>query len=124
MVQRILVVEDDDELSTLLRLMFKLADWQICRAADGYEALEYASDFKPTLVLLDIMLPGMDGVEVCRRLRETPDMANVPIVVLSAKTDPETRKAAEAAGALEYWTKPIVPQVFLTNLRRVLKVED
>jgi len=120
MVQRILVVEDDDELSTLLRLMLKLSDWEIGSASNGYEALEQARIFKPTLVLLDIMLPGIDGIEVCRRLQADPDLKNIPVVILSAKGDPQTRQAAQDAGAIEYWTKPVVPQQLLGGIRRVL----
>ena len=120
MTQRILVVEDNDELSTLLRLMLKLSDWEIRSAVDGYEALERAREFRPTLVLLDIMLPGIDGIEVCRRLRAEPYMAGVPIVILSAKGDEPTRQAAQAAGAVEYWVKPVSPAEFLKDIRRVL----
>ncbi len=120
MAQRILVVEDDNELSTLLRLMLRLSDWEIASAPNGEEALERAHTFRPTLILLDVMLPGMDGIEVCRRLRAEPDMAGVPVVILSAKSDPQTQQAAQNAGAIEYWTKPVLPQEFLANIRRVL----
>lgn len=123
MVQRILVVEDDNELSTLLRLMLKLSDWEISSAPNGEEALERAHIFRPTLVLLDIMLPGMDGIEVCRRWHADPEMTNVPVVILTAKSDPKTREAALQAGAVEYWTKPVVPQELLSNIRRVLGEE-
>lgn len=125
MTQRILVVEDDNELSTLLRLMLKLSDWELASARDGYEAVERARAFKPTLVLLDIMLPDIDGVEVCRRLRALEGMADVPIVALSAKSDPKTRQAALEAGMLEYWTKPVIPQTLLANIRRIVgETED
>jgi DNA-binding response OmpR family regulator len=123
MTQRILVVEDDNELSTLLRLMLRLSDWEIASAPNGEEALERACTFHPTLVLLDIMLPGMDGIEVCRRWHADPEMAQVPVVILSAKSDPKTREAAQQAGAVEYWTKPAVPQELLAGIRRVLNVE-
>lgn len=120
MTHSILVVEDDNELSTLLRLMLKLSDWDIASAASGEEALEQARALRPSLVLLDIMLPGMDGIEVCRQLRADPTMAGMPIVALSAKSDPRTRQAALEAGVLEYWTKPVIPHEFLSNIRRVL----
>jgi DNA-binding response OmpR family regulator len=120
MTQRILVVEDNDELSTLLRLMLKLSEWELCRAVDGYEALDRAREFRPTLVLLDVMLPGINGIEVCRRLRTEPYMAGVPIVILSSMSDKATRQAAREAGAVEYWVKPVAPAEFLKDIRRVL----
>ena len=123
MTQRILVVEDNEELSTLLRLMLKLSEWELCRAADGYEALERAREFRPTLVLLDVMLPGINGIEVCRRLRAEPYMAGVPIVILSSMSDKATRQAAQEAGAVEYWVKPVAPAEFLKDIRRVLGVQ-
>ncbi len=120
MSQRILVIEDDEALSTLLRLMLKLSDWEIASATDGYEALERAHTFQPTLILLDIMLPGIDGIEVCRRLRAEPDTATIPIVALTIRSDAQTREATLEAGATEYWTKPTVPQELLSNVRRIL----
>jgi two-component system cell cycle response regulator len=120
MTQRFLVVEDDDELSTLLRLMLKLSEWELCSAKSGPEALERVKEFQPTLVLLDVMLPGMDGVQVCQRLHANPATAKLPIVALTAKSDPETKQAMLEAGALEYWTKPVIPQELLANIRRVL----
>jgi len=117
---RILIVEDDNELSALLRLMLRLSDWEISSACNGLQALERAETFRPDLVLLDIMLPGMDGIQVCQRLRAKPFMAQVPIVMLSVQRDPSIRAAAFAAGAVDYWAKPIMPQEFLTQIKRVL----
>ena len=116
------MVEDDEELSILLRLMMKIkqSDWELLSAADGKEALKRVEEFRPDLILLDIMLPGLDGVSVCKRLREDPRWAKIKIVMLTALDDSKTRQSAAAAGADDYWTKPIMPDELLRGVLKVL----
>lgn len=122
MPHRILVVEDDEELSVLLRLMIKIkqSDWEFLSATDGRAALTRAEDFQPDLILLDIMLPEMDGITVCRTLREDPHWAKTKIVMLTALDDPKTRQTALEAGANDYWTKPIMPDELLDGILKIL----
>jgi DNA-binding response OmpR family regulator len=122
MTHRILVVEDEEELSMLLRLMMKIkqADWELLSATNGKEALKRVEEFLPDLVLLDIMLPELDGISVCRNLRADPRWANTKIVMLTALDDSKTRHTALAAGANDYWTKPIMPDELLNGLLRIL----
>ena len=124
-MKRILVVEDDNSLSVLLRLIVKVQqeDWEVNTAATGMEALAQMEQFKPDLMLLDIMMPEMDGLEVARRLRADPRYTHQKIVVLSALNDPETQRKALETGVLEYWTKPISPDELREGMLRVLSTD-
>ena len=121
-MKRILVVEDDNSLSVLLRLIMKVQqeDWDVSSAATGVEALSQVEKFKPDLILLDIMMPEMDGLEVAHRLHNDERYKDQKIVILSALNDPETRRKAAEAGVLEYWTKPISPDELRDGMLRLL----
>ncbi len=121
-MKRILVVEDDNSLSVLLRLIMKVQqdDWEVNSASTGVEALEQVEKFEPDLMLLDIMMPEMDGLEVARRIHDDPRHANQKIVVLSALNDADTQRKALETGVLEYWVKPISPDELREGMLRVL----
>jgi CheY-like chemotaxis protein len=121
-MKRILVVEDDNSLSVLLRLIMKVQqdDWDVSSAATGLEALSQVERLKPDLILLDIMMPEMDGLEVARRLHGDKRYKDPKIVILSALSDPDTQRRAKEAGVLEYWTKPISPDELRDGMLRVL----
>lgn len=125
MTKRILVVEDDNSLSMLLRLIMKFQqeEWLLSSASNGLEALTQVEKFQPDLVLLDIMMPEMDGLEFARRVRADARWSNMTIVVLSALSDPNTRRKARDIGVQEYWTKPITPDELQAGLQRVLGEE-
>jgi CheY-like chemotaxis protein len=122
MTKKILVVEDDNSLSMLLRLIMKFQqeEWMLSSAANGLEALTQVEKFQPDLVLLDIMMPEMDGLEFARRVRADERWAGLTIVVLSALSDPNTKRKAREVGVQEYWTKPISPDELQAGLQRVL----
>jgi CheY-like chemotaxis protein len=121
-MKRILVVEDDNSLSVLLRLIMKVQpeDWDVSNAATGLEALSQVEKLAPDLVLLDIMMPEMDGLEVARRLHGEERYRNPKVVILSALSDPDTQRKAKEAGVLEYWVKPISPDDLREGMLRVL----
>jgi len=121
-MKRILVVEDDNSLSVLLRLIMKVQqeDWDVSSAATGVEALSQVEKFQPDLILLDIMMPEMDGLEVANRLHNDVRYKDQKIVILSALSDPETQRKAMEAGVVEYWTKPISPDELRDGMLRVL----
>ena len=122
MTKKILVVEDDNSLSMLLRLIMKFQqeEWTLRSAANGLEALAQVEKFQPDLVLLDIMMPEMDGLEFARRVRADDRWSDMMIVVLSALNDLKTRRTAREIGVQEYWTKPISPDELQTGLQRLL----
>ncbi len=102
---KILVVDDEENILQLLELT--LGDhFEVYSAVTGRQALERAMALKPEILLLDVMLPGLSGVEVARRLRELPEFANTPVVFLTARTDMRESLAGVLAGASEVITKP------------------
>src|SRR3972149_1418959 len=107
MAQTILVVEDDTKMVNLLRLYLEREGYGVIAAYDGREALEAAERTRPSLVILDLMLPPPDGVEVCQRLRATSD---VPILMLTARVGEVDRLLGLSLGAADYVPKPFSPQ--------------
>ena len=118
MSARILVVEDEDRIRQFLQRGLTFEGYRVDVAADGEEALEIARDNPPDLVLLDIMLPGIDGIEVCRRLRAASE---VPILMLTAKEAIEDRVAGLDAGADDYLVKPFAFDELMARVRALLR---
>ena len=112
----VLVVDDDPVIQQLLRLNFEMEGYTVVTAGDGVEGLERARSVDPDAVLLDVMMPRMDGLEVARALKGDPATAGIPIVMLSAKAQAADVEAGRAAGADDYVTKPFDP---LDLFRRV-----
>jgi DNA-binding response OmpR family regulator len=106
---RILVADDDPVIVRLLQVNFKLEGYDVETAAHGEEAIQKARDLAPGLILLDVMMPGLDGWEVCRRLKEDAATASIPIVFLSARAQEDDRKRGLELGVAEYVTKPFDP---------------
>ena len=105
----VLVVEDDPDHRAIDCTILKHAGYRILEAADGHAALEIAEAHGPDLVLLDVGLPGMDGWEVMQSLKQHPDTAAIPIVMLTAHVLPQHRVRAKAAGCSAFLAKPIEP---------------
>ena len=120
MAAKILIVDDDLESLKLIGLMLQGKGHQITAAQSGLQALRKAVDESPDLIILDVMMPGMDGLEVCRRLRADPRTAAIPIIMFSAKSDVEAKVAGFEAGADEYLTKPIHPAELVTRVDALL----
>lgn len=120
MGKRVLVVDDDRVIQQLLEVNLELEGYEVvATAADGKEALEKIAELKPDLVILDIMMPKMDGLEVCRRLRADPDLADIPVILLSARAqDMDIREGLEI-GASAYLTKPFDPVELLEVVGRL-----
>ena len=115
---RVLVVDDDPLLVRLVRTHLDKAGYKVLTAADGDEALEVASNELPDLVVLDLMLPKLDGYEVCRRIRE---FSMVPVVMLTARGEPVDRLRGFEMGADDFVSKPFVPAELLARIRAVLR---
>ena len=115
---RVLVVEDDEAIADVLRRSLRAEGHEVRSAIDGVEALTEASQFVPDLVILDLGLPRLDGVEVCRRLRAEGD---VPILILTARTDTDDRVAGLDSGADDYLVKPFERQELLARIRALLR---
>src|SRR2546421_3285957 len=115
---RVLIVEDDAEITGVLRGSLRNEGFEVQTAGDGPAALDAASDFVPDLVVLDLGLPEMDGIEVCRRLRSEGD---VSILILTARAETEDRVAGLDSGADDYLVKPFERQELLARIRALLR---
>lgn len=117
----ILVVEDEAPLLTLLRYNLEKQGFQVDEAADGQEALMRVAEAPPDLVLLDWMLPALSGLEVCRQLRRRPDTRNMPIIMVTARTEDQDAVRALDTGADDYIAKPFVMDALLARIRALLR---
>ncbi|MEM8800802.1 MAG: phosphate regulon transcriptional regulator PhoB [Pseudomonadota bacterium] len=116
-----LLIEDDDNLSELIRYNMSRDGFDVHHATDGEEGLMMASETQPDIVLLDWMLPHISGIEVCRRLRRQNQTANLPIIMLTARTEEADRIRGLDTGADDYITKPFSPRELLARIRAVLR---
>jgi two-component system response regulator MprA len=115
---RVLVVEDDSEITDALRRSLRHEGYEVRTAVDGVQALDTAAEFIPDLVVLDLGLPRLDGLEVCRQLRADGD---VPILILTARTETDDRVTGLDSGADDYLVKPFERQEFLARIRALLR---
>src|SRR3972149_3031114 len=118
MAQTVLVVEDDAKMVNLLRLYLEREGYGVVTAADGRAALEVADRARPSLVILDLMLPHLDGYEVCKRLRA---VADVPILMLTARVDEVDKLLGLQLGADDYVTKPFSPREVVARVQAILR---
>ncbi|MBV8972734.1 MAG: phosphate regulon transcriptional regulator PhoB, partial [Sphingomonadaceae bacterium] len=118
---KMLLVEDDAALVELLLWHFRREEFDIAHTADGEEALLLAKETTPDIVLLDWMVEGLSGIEVCRRLRRMPETANVPIIMLTARGEEEDRVRGLETGADDYVTKPFSPRELVARVGAVLR---
>ncbi len=118
--QSVLIVDDEPMARTLLRLMLVRAGFHVSEAEDGFDALEKVRKNPPDVILLDVMMPGMDGFAVCEKLRSEPATTELPIIMLSAKTDLDSINKGLRAGATIYLTKPISPEELTQHVKDAL----
>lgn len=116
----ILVVDDEVGALTLIGIMLERGGFEVLKARDAYAALEVLEAHTPDLIILDVMMPGMNGIELCRRIRDMAETATIPIVMLSARGDPASVDAGLEAGADDYLQKPILHHDLLTKIRKML----
>ncbi|MFW5941203.1 MAG: AAA family ATPase [Chloroflexota bacterium] len=121
MSQKILIVDDDRELLHLIGLALHRAGFQPIGAASADEALRKLQEEKPALVVLDVMLPGASGIELCRQLRQEAGTISLPIIMLSARTQVDDKIEGLEAGADEYLTKPISPKELIARIKALLE---
>ena len=117
----ILVVEDEEDIQELLEYTLLNAGYRVDVTDRGEEALELVREHSPALMVLDLMLPGLDGLEVCRRLKSSEDANSLPVIILTAKGEEEDVIAGFDAGADDYITKPFSPKVLTARVQAVLR---
>ena len=118
---RLLLVEDDRSLAELIGYHFEREGYQVTRTGDGEEALILAEEVRPDLMILDWMIEGISGIEVCRRLRRRPSTANLPILMLTARGEEDDRVRGLETGADDYITKPFSPKELVARAAAVLR---
>ncbi|HVM50054.1 MAG TPA: response regulator transcription factor [Candidatus Acidoferrum sp.] len=121
MKARILVVDDEPEAVELLEFNLKRAGFEVLSATDGAQALRQARSVSPNLIVLDLMLPEIDGLEVCKMLRRDPATARIPIIMLTAKAAEVDRIVGLEIGAEDYVTKPFSPRELVLRINKVLR---
>jgi two-component system alkaline phosphatase synthesis response regulator PhoP len=119
--EKILLVEDAEDILELVRYNLTKEGWQVFCALSGEEALAVVQKYNFDVILLDIMLPGIDGLEVCRRLRRDPSTAHIPVIMLTAKSEETDMVVGLELGADDYVTKPFSPRVLTARIRAVLR---
>src|SRR5437016_2774067 len=119
--QKILVVDDEPEAVELVDFNLKQAGFDVVSAADGTEALKKARSVLPSLIVLDLMLPEVDGMEVCKMLRRDPATSKIPIVMLTAKAAEIDRVLGLELGADDYITKPFSPRELVLRVKKILQ---
>jgi two-component system phosphate regulon response regulator PhoB len=119
--EKILVVEDEEDILELIRYNLSKDGYQVFTVTSGEEAVETARRIIPDLILLDIMLPGMDGLETCRMIKREPITEKIPIVMLTAKGEESDIVTGLELGADDYMTKPFSPKVVIARIRNLLR---
>ena len=119
--ERILVVEDEEDILALVQYNLMKAGFIVDTAVSGEEGLQKALQVRPDLVVLDLMLPNIDGLEVCRQLRTNPDLSEIAIVMMTAKGEEEDIVKGLEYGADDYIPKPFSPQVLIARIKAVLR---
>lgn len=118
---RILLVDDEEDILNFLSYNLKKEGYEVFTALNGQDGIELAKKNKPHLIVLDVMMPEMDGIETCRILRENKDIVNTLIVFLSARSEDYTQIAGFDSGADDYITKPVKPRVFISRIKALLR---
>ena len=121
-MKKILVVDDENDVAELFSFNLRAAGFEVITAANGQEALGKARALMPGLILLDVMLPEIDGFEVCRLLRQDPLTRQIPIIMLTAMVSEISRLVGLESGADEYLTKPLSPRQLVSRVSGLVKI--
>ncbi len=121
---KILLVDDEPDILEIISYNLKSEGYQVFTATNGAEGIEVATKVNPHLILMDIMMPNMDGIEACEKIRATPKLENVLISFLTARSEDYSQMAGYEAGADDYITKPIKPKVLVSKIKSLLRRID
>lgn len=118
---KVLVVDDEEYIQHILNFSFGAEGYEVITAGDGEEAINKAKDEKPDVIVLDIMMPNMDGYEACKRLKSDPKTRAIPVILLTAKGRDVDRKLGNEAGADDYVVKPFSPGRLIERVQGMMK---
>jgi two-component system cell cycle response regulator len=122
-MKTIMVVDDEKDIVYLLRMILEKNGYDVTEAYSGEECLERLKDNQPDLIVLDVMMPGIDGWETCRRIKANPDTRFIPVIILSVKSQLEDRIKSDEAGAIEHFSKPIEDTGLLKAIEALLDAQ-
>lgn len=120
---RILAVDDEPHILKLVSFALSSRGFEVIEASDGLSAITVAEAEQPDLILLDVMMPALDGYEACRRLKANPETAHIPVVMLSAKSQQAEQSIGIDCGATDYICKPFTPKDLVTQVQKILDEE-
>ncbi|MEM7334580.1 MAG: response regulator [Chloroflexota bacterium] len=121
MKHAVLLVDDEDTIRTMLRMVLELTGFKVLEAADGIQAIEQVETHQPDIMVLDVMMPRMDGFAVCRQLRSQTETADLPIIMFSGKAQEEAVREGMKAGATHYLVKPASPTEIIALIKKYLE---
>lgn len=121
---KILIVDDDVAITELMKALISMEGHEPTTVNDSLQAMEIAKDLEPDLITLDLMMPGLTGFELCKMINEDPAFSKTPVVIISAKDDPESKEKALQAGAKDYITKPFGVDDFLGKIEELVKDDE
>ena len=118
---KVLIVDDEPDILNFLRYNLEKENYWVYAATNGNDALKMALKINPNVVILDVMMPGLNGIEACRAMRNLPMLRNTPIAILTAVNEEQSEAACIEAGANDYITKPIRPKLLLNRIQSLLR---
>ncbi len=119
-MRKILVVDDEIGARTLIGIMLDRGGFEVLKAGDANQALAMLNDDTPDLIILDVMMPGMDGIDLCKAIRQRPATSETPVLILSTRGDAEAVMKGVEAGATDYLPKPILHHDLVAKVRHLL----
>ena len=119
--KRILLIEDEEDIAALIKLQAEISGYKLHVEVDGINGLRAIEREKPDLVILDIMLPGQNGLDVCRKMKKNPELKTIPVIILSAKGEELDIVLGLELGADDYVTKPFSPKILFSRIKAVLR---
>jgi len=123
-MQKIVLIEDEEDIAELIKLQACLQGYKLVHSADGLNGFECIARENPDIILLDLMLPGQNGLDVCRRIKSTPNLKSIPIIMISAKSEETDVVLGLELGADDYVTKPFSPRILFSRIKAVLRRDD
>src|SRR5689334_10598351 len=119
--KRILLIEDEEDIASLIKLQAEISGYKLHVEVDGVNGYRAIEREKPDLVILDIMLPGQNGLDVCRKMKSNPELKNIPVIIISAKDEELDVVLGLELGADDYLPKPFSPRVLFSRIKAVLR---
>ena len=124
-IRKVLLAEDDMDIQKVAQISLQFrSGWEVSLATNGEECLAMAASDRPDLILLDCMMPKLDGYETCRRLKQDPNLCNIPVIFLTAKAQETEVRKGLALGAIGYLTKPFNPLSLASEIKQILESEE